>query len=121
MTSEQKYKVELIVPAKLFGTIMEVLEGCGVMVKAEPYVNGDASRKLPRYNGAGGSRFANGQSNKGVKGNDLFLSLLPADMRTIEKEFINRGFALSTASATGSWLRSEGKATKDATGVWRKT
>lgn len=64
--SASKFEMHLIVPAKLVGTIVELMEGEGVLVSMNPHND----KKKQHY--------ANGKKNKGISGSDAALEILSA-------------------------------------------
>jgi hypothetical protein len=112
MSNNDKMLMHLIVPAALVGTIIELVSGEGIVVKVETHTD---EKKV---------RFANGKRNKGIKGDDLLLSLLKACAMTseaIEKAFIAKGFARSSVSPTVSKLRNNKKIARNDKGLWHLT
>ena len=81
----QKFKMHVEVPAKLVGTIIELLADEGVVISVEQMKSGAPA---PRY--AGGKR------NKGISSRDLVIQTVGPRGATIEQirtAFAGRGFA----------------------------
>ena len=83
----QRFKMHLEVPSKLVGTIIELLDGEGILVSVEPVV--DKPKKVTRY--AGGKR------NKGISAVGLIVECLTKskvlNMSQLRAFFTDRGFS----------------------------
>lgn len=88
-----KFELHLIVPPKLVGTIVELMDGEGIIVSMNPYVD---KKSAPR-------RYLNGKKNKGISGIDAVIAIL-TDHKKLQYDKIGKlmqskhNFAPSTAS-----------------------
>jgi hypothetical protein len=98
-----KFDLHLIVPTKLVGPIVELLENDGVLIKIEPHHN---THKRPRKGGEG---------SHGGKGVDLIRSFIASfspgsqfTSRDVVKFFKANGSALGSASSRLSYAKQQG-------------
>lgn len=110
----QKFKMQVIAPANLVGSIVELLAEVGCVVSMEPHIEKEERKQRPRY--------VNGMKDKGVPAEVLvqnFLSANPA-ARTelVEQHFKAAGFAVSSATATLNKLRRKGTVRRTSGGLW---
>lgn len=105
-----KFDVHVIVPAKLIGTLVELLEGEGCLVSMEPYVE-KVGIKKPKFAYAGGKR------NKGISGYDAVIEAIKVGYRTTEKiadHMVKEyGFAPTSASPAITHLKAAGRIKQD--------
>lgn len=106
-----KYEMTLIVPAKLVGTILELLDGEGCMVRTTPHTatNGPKihRRRAPR-----------GGPNAGIK---VAYAALQAGLHTskqIEDFFESKGLSRNSAGPRLCDLRTQGKAKQLSRNEW---
>jgi len=62
--------------------------------------------------------YVNGIKNKGITGENLVLSKLPATKEILEEAFVKQGFAASSAGSTASRLFTKGKIKRDKNGKY---
>lgn len=103
------YELHLQVPTKLLTTILELIEGEGILVKMA-VLPADEKRKprKPRH-------YANGARLKGIDGRQLILKTLssgPKSLTDVMSAFVTHGFAPSSASSRLSQLRAKGEITR---------
>lgn len=90
-----KFEMHLIVPPKLVGTIVELMEGEGVIVSMNPH-NEKGKRNGPRY--AGGKR------NKGISGANAALAIIKESAKPLTYDKIGtlmasrHNFSVTSAS-----------------------
>lgn len=87
-----KYEMTMVVPAKLIGTIVEIIDKEGIKATIVPARESTVPKKRMRY--AGGKR------DKGILGTELAREILsqgPTKLKAAEKIFLEKGFAKSTA------------------------
>ena len=105
--SNGKFDMQLIVPTKLVGTIIELLEGEGVIVSMVP--NNDKTKRGKNQ------RYADGKRNKGIAAPEAVLAILNESKVALTVPQIGKlmaskhNFAESSASSTVSRLRKEKK------------
>lgn len=113
----QYYKVTLRVPVKMLSTIMEVLDGEGVLISAVPdegveVANGAKVRK---------NRYFGGRRSKGISGEELALQCLkdgPQTEEAITPTFQSHGFAVNSVSAVLSKARRDNLVSRLTDGRW---
>ena len=113
-----KFEITLIAPAKLVGTIVELLNDEGCLVSMRPYVETDTPKK-PLH------RFHGGKRNKGISAANAVLEALDKNLRIPDSigNYIasNYGFAPNSASPALSRLLTEGRVHKEPDGSYRRT
>lgn len=113
-----QYEMHLIVPAKLVGTIIELLDGEGILVSTAPYDEKKSQAPVAKKRKF---KFAHGIKNKGVRGRELALEMVgrgPVTEAQARNIFVAKGFAPTSAQAFLSELKCEGRAKRDANGYW---
>jgi hypothetical protein len=97
--STGKFEMRLIVPTKLVGPIVELVEeGEGIIVTMTPHSE-TSGKKTPRY--------VDGKRNKGISANELVLQTLvtgPTTYEQLAQRFVDKGFAKTSLSPTLSRL-----------------
>jgi hypothetical protein len=106
--------MHLIVPAKLVGTIVELMDGEGILVSMNPF-KGDTT-KSKSYHYLGGKRL------KGISGRDAVLEAVKQGHKTTERiaRYLNTNynFALKSTSPCLTHLERDGKLKRDANHNW---
>ena len=105
--SDQKFKMHLIVPIKMVGTIIELIADEGILVSVEPVVE---KGKTFRYVG--------GKRNKGISGSELVLTSLRdhgglMKVKELEAVFVGKGFSTNSVGPSVSKLVIEKKIKRD--------
>jgi hypothetical protein len=102
------FKVLLSVPGDNLTTVLEVIKGNASIISINANDEPKTKKKM---------RYANGKRDKGITGEELALQILTRNkdmkftlMSTIRSEFVNKGFAPTSASAAISTLVSKGRA-----------
>jgi hypothetical protein len=110
-----KYEMNLIVPVRLVGPIMELLDGEGVLVSTKPHDETMATGNKKVF------RYAGGKKNKGISSEELIKQML-ADGSKTDKEmsfaFKRHGFADTSTAASLSHYRIKGLVRRDANNKW---
>jgi hypothetical protein len=107
----QKFAMRIEVPAKLVGTIIELLDGEGTIVSVE-----QMREKAPSSGRGSGHHYAGGKKNKGISGEVLAIEILATAGRSgvaykkAEAMFADRGFAKTSASPNLSKAVKAGRA-----------
>ena len=112
-----KYVMTLIVPARLVGTILDVLKGEGLMVKTEPYVETEQQQQPKKKE----FRYAGGKRNKGISGVDLAIQSIQAGVKTdrgLMKAFVIKGFSENSSGPVISRLLQEGRIGRNSDGSY---
>ena len=94
-----KFELKLIVPAKLVGTIVELVEGEGILVEMKPYAN---QRHSPIHR----------HHEPGITANDLMLEYIkaatkPFTVKDVEQVFKAKGYAIGTVSSRLSMAKTK--------------
>ena len=102
-----KFDMHIIVPAKMVGTIIELLAGEGILVSVKPQENQSHSR-VTKHHRATGSRIENGRT--------IILDALSSGPKTfavLESLFASKGRATNSVSPVLSGLTAANKVTVD--------
>lgn len=115
-SSSGKFEMHLIVPTRLVGAIVELMDGEGVVVTMSPHV------ETKRTNSK--SHYANGKKDKGISGPDAVREVMTQAGRPMLAKEVGRllaskhGFAVGTASPVLSKFLAEGKVVRDDAGKY---
>jgi len=110
-----KYMMHLVVPVRLVGDILQIMQGEGIMVKCEPYIETEPSTK-PRS-----KYYVGGKKNKGIRGVDLAIEAGKSGVREradFKRIFTAKGFSPNSASACLSQLCDEGRFRRVGEGIY---
>lgn len=112
-----KFDVHLIVPANLVGTIVELMQGSGVLVSMTPHEGREARRK---------HFYRGGKRDKGISADDAILEYLRASaglatLKQLSSYLSSKySFADSSAGAAVSGMIKEGLLTRGEDGIIRQ-
>ena len=98
-----KYSIHVVVPTRLVGSVLELINGEGEVLHVEPFQAPPSRSKRSR-------RYLGGVKDKGVTGRALVLETLkdkPASRDELIAAFKAKGFAPSSCSSTLSALRAQ--------------
>ena len=109
--SNGKFEMKLIVPTKLVGAVVELMEGEGIIVHMAPFV--EENKTKPRK--GSGQHYAGGKRDKGISGNEAVMAILKESKLALTAEQVGKkmaerwGFSANSASPVLSKLQADKK------------